>query len=744
MPHEPIAVIGLACRLPGAADPAAFWDLLRRGGEAIREVPPDRWDADAFYDPDPDAPGRMNTRWGGFLDRPHWFDREFFKLGAWEASRMDPQQRLLLELAWEALEDAGQAADRLAGGPVGVFVGLTNFDYLREALRDPAGVDSYALAGGGLALAANRLSYHFDFCGPSVALDTACSSGLVAVHQACRSLRSGEADLALAGAVSLILAPEPLIAFTKMKVLSPDGKCRAFDAGANGFVFGEGGGVVVLKPLARALADGDPVRAVIRGSAVNHNGQGFKLLAPHGTAQQAVLRRAWGDAGVGAEQLRYVEANGTGSPLGDAIEAQALGAVLAGRPDRCRLGSVKTNLGNLGPVGGLAGLIKVVLALERRQIPASLHCRRPNPQVPWDRVPLEVQQETGPWPSGPGPLVAGVSAFGVGGTNAHVVLEESPSPVCSIPVSFPPEPPACSPHLLVLSAATPDALADRARSCRDWLATEEAARLPLGDICYTAAVRRAALRHRLAVSGDSHAEVVRQLGGVLPGLARRDPAEGARPPRVTLVFPGRLSSWQPLGRRLLAYPAFRKSLEESERCLRTFAAWSLLESLAGPDEAGDTGPVLVAVQVALAALWRSWGIVPDGVAADGLGALAAAHVRGCLDLGDALRQAAEDRPSHPSPPMPVSGTERSGLSLFLSPEARLEGPSGEDLRCPASAEIKESSPWLTTLGGLFVRGHPVDWARLHPRGRVVPLPSYPWQRQPFCLSTISSRNRISG
>jgi acyl transferase domain-containing protein len=742
MPHEPIAVIGLACRFPGAADPAAFWDLLRRGGEAIREVPPDRWDADAFYDPDPDAPGRMNTRWGGFLDGPHWFDREFFKVPAWEASRMDPQQRLMLELTWEALEDAGQPANRLAGGPVGVFVGLTNFDYLRQALRDPAGVDGYALTGGGLSMAANRLCYHFDFCGPSIALDTACSSGLVAVHQACQSLRCGEADLALAGAVSLILAPEPLIAFAKMKVLSPDGKCRAFDAEANGFVFGEGAGMVVLKPLARALADGDPVRAVVRGSAVNHNGQGFKLVAPQGSAQQAVLRRALADAGVGPRQIRYVEANGTGSPLGDAIEAQALGAVLAGRPDRCRLGSVKTNVGNLGPAGGMAGLIKVVQSLEQRHLPASLHCRKPTPQVPWEQVPLEVQREPGPWPEGKGPLIAGVSAFGVGGTNAHVVLEEPPSRICSFRISPPAGQPA-TPHLLVLSAATPAALAERARSCRDWLAAGEAAGVPLGDICYTAAARRAPLRHRLAVVGDCHAEAARQLGEALAGLERRDPSEGARRPRLTFVFPGHLSWGQSPGRRLLAYPAFRKSIEESERCLRTFAAVSLLDALAAPSPAsgfdeGIAGPALVAVQVALAALWRSWGIAADAAAAEGPGALAAAQVRGPLDLADALRQAAAWSPDGPQPILP-GGDDRKGLSLVLGPEALLEGPAGEDLRCPASREMMEQAPWLAALGGFFVRGWTVDWAGLYPRGQVVPLPAYPWQRQRLGLDTLVNR-----
>ncbi len=526
---EPIAVIGMACRFPEAPDCGSFWKLLRDGVDAVVETPADRWDAAAFYDPDPGAAGKMNSRWGGFLKGIDRFDADFFKMTAREASLVDPQHRLLLELAWEALEDAGQPADRLAGSPVGVFVGMTNFDYLRLSLRDPLRVDSYSLAGGGLGLAANRISYQFDVCGPSMACDTACSSGLVAIHQACRSLERGETILALAGAVSLMLSPEPLIAFAKMKALSPDGRCRAFDADANGFVFGEGAGVVVLKPLARALADGDAVHAVVRGGAVSHNGKSYKLIAPRGPAQQAVVGNALADAGVAPARVRYVEANGTGSPLGDSMEAQALGAVLAPGRDpanRCRIGSVKTNLGNLGPAGGMAGFIKVVLALRHRQLPASLHFRRPNPLIPFARLPLEVQQEWGPWPEGPGPLLAGVSAFGVGGTNAHLVLEEAPilARVVDSGQGMVP-PPAC---VLPLSAANPQALAEMAAVYRDWLQTPDPEAPPLWDVCYTAAVRRSAQTHRLAVIGNSREEIACQLRAALDGETGEGIARGRR------------------------------------------------------------------------------------------------------------------------------------------------------------------------------------------------------------------------
>jgi myxalamid-type polyketide synthase MxaE and MxaD len=745
MPHEPIAIVGLACRLPGAPNPAAFWELLRRGGDAIGEVPPDRWDVDAFYDPDPEAPGKMNTRWGGFLDRPGWFDRDFFKVSAWEASRVDPQQRLLLELAWEALEDAGLPADRLAGGPVGVFVGMTNFDYVRLALRDPVGVDSYALAGGGLGLAANRVSYHFDLCGPSLALDTACSSGLVAVHQACQSLHRGESELALAGAVSLMLSPEPLIAFTRMRVLSPDGRCRPFDAEANGFVFGEGGGLVVLKSLTRALADGDPIRAVIRGGAVNHNGRGFKMLAPHGPSQQAVLRRALADAEVDPARVRYVEANGTGSPLGDAIEARALGAVLAGRPDRCRLGSVKSNLGNLGPASGMAGLIKVVLALEQRHLPASLHFRRAHPQLALEQLPLEVQHSHGPWPNGIGPLLAGVSAFGIGGTNAHLVLEEAPLPSQASGVSVPRVPAASAAHLLVLSAASSDALAVRIRFFRDWLRSDGAA-FPLEDICYTATVRRAVLRHRLAVVGRCHAELAQQLDTALPGLTRGTRPDAARRPKLAFVFPSRIRSCWSLGSRLLAFPAFRKSLEESDRSLRDLAALSLLDAFAAPpssralQDLEASAPSCVALQVALAALWRSWGIVPDDIVADALGRVTAGHVRGDLPLLDALHQALEAANGCPDN-RPRVAAESGQLFLTLDLHPHLHDASGASLHCPGPPEVEESAPWLPVLGGLFVRGWPIDWVGLYPEGRVVPLPAYPWQRQWLWLDTLTVRER---
>ena len=429
---EPIAIIGIGCRFPGLApDPESFWQLLRNGVDAITEVPANRWDINNFYDPNPGIPGKMNTRWGGFLEQVDQFDSHFFGISPREAARIDPQQRLLLEVAWEALEDAGQVPDQLSNTKTGVFIGISSNDYSRlQFSSSNALADAYATAGSALSIAANRLSYFFNFRGLSIAVDTACSSSLVAVHLACQSLWREESTLALAGGVNLILSPTITISFTKAGFMAPDGRCKAFDAKANGYVRGEGAGIVVLKPLFEALSDGDPIYAIIRGSAVNSDGRTNGLTAPNQSAQEDVLREAYRQSRVLPRQVQYVEAHGTGTLLGDVIEVKALGNVLAiDRPpgSYCVLGSVKSNIGHLEAAAGIASLIKVTLSLKHRLLPPSLHFCDPNPHISFDKFPLRIQQSLGSWPEESCSLLAGVSSFGFGGTNAHVVLEEAPN-----------------------------------------------------------------------------------------------------------------------------------------------------------------------------------------------------------------------------------------------------------------------------------------------------------------------------
>ncbi|MGC2163614.1 MAG: beta-ketoacyl synthase N-terminal-like domain-containing protein, partial [Silvibacterium sp.] len=645
--NEPIAIIGIGCRFPGTSNPAAFWQLLREGVDAIREVPADRFDHHAFYEPDPATPGKINTRWGGFLEQVDQFDLNFFGISPREASHMDPQQRLLLEVSWEALQDAGQAPERLAGTQAGVFIGIATNDYGQLQWNDLERIDAYVGTGNAMSIAANRISYTFDFRGPSLAIDTACSSSLVAVHLACCSLRNGESTLALAGGVNLILSPAIAIGFTKAGTLAPDGRCKAFDARANGYVRSEGAGVVVLKLLSKAWADGDPIYAVIRGSAVNQDGRSNGLMAPNPQAQEAVLREAYRQAAISPGKVQYVEAHGTGTLLGDPIEAKALGAVLGVErpPGRwCALGSVKTNLGHLEAAAGVAGLIKVALAIRHREIPPSLHFEKPNPHIHFDELPLRVQTTLSPWPAESGSALAGVSSFGFGGTNAHVVLEEAPP---EIPEMRDAER-KIGTQLLPLSARSPEALRSLARAYQHLLATAESAAL-LRDICYTASVRLSHHEHRLAVSGDSPAQLLESLEAFCQGEAHPGLSSGrkfsSRRRKLVFVFPGQGGQWFGMGRRLLEQEAvFREVVERCDLAMRPYGDWSLLAELMATDAANSRlneidiiQPALFAIQVALAALWRSWGIEPQAVVGHSLGEVAATYVAGALSLDDAVR-----------------------------------------------------------------------------------------------------------
>ena len=649
---DPIAIIGIGCRFPGAKNTESFWQLLRNGVDAITEVPADRWNVDAFYDPTPGTRGKMITRWGGFLEQVDHFDAQFFGISPREAMRMDPQQRLLLEVAWEALEDAGQVVERLAGTRTGVFIGISGNDYGRMQMF-PGLSNAYMGTGNANSVAANRISYVSNFQGPSLTVDTACSSSLVAAHLACRSLWSGESTLALVGGVSCILSPTITVNFSLAGMLSSDGRCKTFDAGANGYVRGEGARVVVLKPLSKAVADGDPIYAVIRGSAVNHDGHSEGLTVPSQQAQEAVMLAACRSAGVPPGALQYVEAHGTGTSVGDPIEANALGMVLAidRRPGAdCAVGSVKTNFGHLEAASGIAGLIKVALSLKNREIPPSLHFHEPNPEIPFHELPLRVQTSLAPWPDESGVALAGVNAFGFGGTNAHILLagieDRSSTTVDGAPTSSVPD--RESLYLLPLSAHSPETLKALAGAYSDLLSERGANAPSLQNLCYSASIRRSHLEQRLAVVGRSQEELTEQLGAFLrgesrPGMYSAQQKAGARA-KLAFVFPGQGSQWWAMGRQLFEQePVFRESVEQCDQLLEPYASWSLLDELMADEpqsrlsETEIAQPALFALQAALASLWRSWGIVPDAVVGHSVGEVAAAYVAGAQSLKDAIQ-----------------------------------------------------------------------------------------------------------
>jgi amino acid adenylation domain-containing protein/non-ribosomal peptide synthase protein (TIGR01720 family) len=685
---NPIAIIGIGCRFPEADNVEAFWNLLCEGRDAIREVPPDRWDKDALYDPDPDARGKMTTRWGGFLDDVDKFDAPFFGIADREASGMDPQQRLLLEVTWRALEHAGLPREHFAGSKTGVFIGVSNCDAARLT-ADLDDVSAYTGTGNSPSIAANRLSYFLDLRGPSLAVDTACSSSLVAAHLAIQSLLAGECTAALVGGVNLILSPEATVAFSKAHMMAADGRCKTFDAAADGYVRGEGAAVVILKPLDAALADGDRVLAVIRGSAINQDGLSNGLTAPNPLAQERVLIDAYERAGVSPGDVQYVELHGTGTQLGDPIEARALGRVMSiGRPEGrpCAVGSVKTNIGHLEAAAGIAGLVKVALALHHRMIPPSLHFQRPNPYIPFDSLPLRVQDRLAPWPDAlPGTAaLAGVSSFGFGGTNCHVVLEPPPPgeterAPSAVDVASRPEA-STQWQLFTLSAKSWAALEASAASHADFLAGRTQA--DLADICHSANTGRSRLPYRLAATVATTAQLREQLAAARGGARPASPLTGRAQyskPKIAFLFPGQGSHFASMARGLFHTEArFRATLESCDELLRPHLAAPLLSVLYGGAEeqallqqTAYAQPVLLALEVALARLWRGWGVEPDCVLGHSLGEYAAACVAGVFSLEDALLLAVrrgrmmQELPTHGA--MAAVFDEEEAVRRYLKP-----------------------------------------------------------------------------
>ncbi|MDC3985913.1 type I polyketide synthase [Polyangium jinanense] len=635
--HEPLAIVGMACRFPGGGDsPDAYWDLLVRGVDAIREIPADRWPAEALPGDKPAA------RSAALLDRVDGFDAAFFGISPREAESLDPQQRLLLEIAWEALEDAGQRPEALSGTATGVYVGFNSLDYQhRLILRGTSDVDAYTALGNQLSTASGRISYTLGLQGPSISVDTACSSSLVSIALACQGLRAGDCDVAIAGGVTLLLSPYTMALVAGTQALSPDGRCKTLDSRANGFVRGEGCGLLVLKRLSDARRDGDPIRAVIEGWAVNQDGRSAGLTAPNVLSQQALLRTALSRARVSSDEVGYVEMHGTGTPLGDPIEAAALREVIGGpRADGspCVLGAVKTNLGHLEAAAGVAGLMKVVLSLEHEVIPKNLHFRTLNPSISFEGTPFAIPTEAVPFRRSDRRRVAGVSSFGISGTNAHVVLAEVPA------VTAAPTKAKAQPELLVLSARSMAALEAQAGRLSAHLGAHP--ELQLGDVAFSLATTRSELPHRLAVVATAREALAESLSAVARGASPAGVSRGrlgaGGPGRVVFVFPGQGAQWIGMGRMLLTEePVFRDALMACDRAIRAEAGWSVLAEL-GADEAGSklsqidvVQPLLFAIQVGLAALWRSRGIEPAVVIGHSMGEVAAAHVAGALSLEDA-------------------------------------------------------------------------------------------------------------
>ncbi|RQH04064.1 type I polyketide synthase [Okeania hirsuta] len=665
---EPIAIVGMACRFPGGAnDPSKYWNLLHDGIDAITPVPPERWDVSAYYDPDPEVPGKSYTRQGGFIDQVDQFDPLFFGISPREAVTLDPQYRLLLEVTWEALENSGQTWENLKNSQTSVFMGASTDDYTSVILRE---ANSYPTLGINRSIGVGRISHLLGLQGSNLQVDTACSSSLVAAHLACQSLRSGESNIALVGGVNLILSPFSTIGRCQAKALSPDGRCKTFDAAANGYGQAEGCGVLVLKRLSDAISDGDLISAVIRGTAVNHDGPSSGMTVPNKMAQKQVIQQALTNAKLEPNQVSYLDAHGTGTSLGDPIEIEALAEVYGKkRPADSPLivGSVKTNLGHLEAAAGVSSLMKVILALKHQEIPPHLHLKQPNPLVDWDKLPIKIPTSLMSWSTEGKPRIGAVSSFGMGGTNAHIILEEAPvqfksqnskvkseennqfkSQNSKVRSEEYLERPL---HLLTLSAKTEKALADLVSSYQKHLETYPD--LAVADVCYTANAGRKHFKHRLAVIASDQNELAQKLldqktGKEVVGLCCGEFDSGSASSKLAFLFTGQGSQYVDMGKQLYeTQPTFRQALDQCDQILQPYLEVPLLEVIYPKDvqkstsnlldQTAYTQPALFAIEYALFKLWESWGIKPTVVMGHSVGEYVAATVAGVFSLEDGLK-----------------------------------------------------------------------------------------------------------
>ncbi|NJL20776.1 MAG: type I polyketide synthase, partial [Leptolyngbyaceae cyanobacterium SM1_3_5] len=696
------------------------------------------------------------------------FDPQFFGISAREALSLDPQQRLLLEVSWEAIEHANQPSDRLYNSTTGVFIGICANDYNRVIWRDDfSAIDAFCATGNALSVAAGRLSYSLGLKGTSLAVDTACSSSLVAVHLACQQLRTNECEVALAGGVNLLLAPDSTIAFSRTRMLNPDGRCTPFDASANGYVRGEGCGVIVLKRLSDAVRDGDRVLATIRGSAVNHNGRSSSLIAPNGLSQQAVIRKALENGAVDPAQVDYVEVQGTGTSIGEPIEVEALGAVYGRRSsDRpLKIGSVKTNLGHLEAASGIASLIKVVLALQHGEIPAHLHFQTPNPHINWE-LPIQVVADRSPWPLQPQPRLAGVSAFGFSGTNAHLVIEEAPiAPAQSSQRERPL-------HLLTLSAKSVAALTQLAEQYEKHLIVHPDE--SLADVCFTANCGRSHFPYRLSFSAASATELCDQLSAFNRG--DRTPSKAADLPKIAFLFSGGAID---LGRQLYdTQPLFRQTIDRCGEILK------LDRPILEMPDAITVPPARFAVEYALFQLWTAWGVTPAIALGSGVGEIVAACAAGMLSLENALQFVNPDanvgQLSATAPQIPIVSSRTGefvteaialanwqsnpdslsaslqtlhdqGCTVFLDLGAGALSQTGAQLLPNTGHWLTSLHPdrpaWeqmLDSLGALYKLGIKINWPAFDQdyARQFVSLPTYPWQRDRYWIDRPSPTPQI--
>ncbi|MGB3193281.1 MAG: type I polyketide synthase [Limnoraphis sp.] len=645
---EPIAIIGIGCRFPRAKNPESFWHLLQNGLHGITEVPANRWNKDALYDPTPATPGKMNTCWGAFLEDIDLFDAEFFRISPREAVSVDPQHRLILEVTWEALENASIVPENLDNSQTGVFLGVVGSDYGRLVFSHPHAIDAYGGTGVTPSIAANRLSYLFNLHGPSLVIDTACSSSLVALHLACQSLHSGESDLCLVGGVNLTLSPEYTLAFSQARMMASDGLCKTFDAAANGYVRGEGCGMIVIKRLSDAIKNQDNILALIRGSAVNHDGLSNGITAPNGCSQQAVITQALKNAGIAPAQISYIEAHGTGTSLGDPIEVESIQTVLGkGRtPDQhCWIGSVKPNIGHLEAAAGIAGLIKVVLSLHHQQIPPHLHLKQLNPLIKLAGTPFSISTQCQSWSVSTGSRIAGVSSFSFGGTNCHVILEEAPQPQTQPKETERPL------HLLTLSAQTQNALLELVSRYQSYLDRHPS--LAISSVCFSANTGRSHFQHRLAIITSNKEALAAQLTKISAGEQTNHVVSGKvsshrKSPKIAFLFTGQGSQFVNMGRQLYkTQPLFRRTLEQCDQILQSYFKKSILDILYPQDsqpfknslidQTVYTQATLFSLEYALAQLWLSWGIKPSAVMGHSVGEYVAATLAGVFSLEEGLK-----------------------------------------------------------------------------------------------------------